>query len=60
MGLLVLVRLAGIDQDDVAALDLLLRLKRLDLLDRPTLGIRTSGRHQAKSPKFGSALLQKV
>ena len=33
MGLLVLVRLAGIDQDDVAALDLLSGLERFDLLD---------------------------
>ena len=34
VGLLVLVRLAGVDQDDVAALDLLGSLERLDLLDR--------------------------
>ena len=33
VGLLVLVRLAGVDQDDVAALDLLRGLERLDLLD---------------------------
>ncbi len=39
MGLLVLVRLAGIDQDDVAALDLLGGLERFDLLDH----LRTCG-----------------
>ncbi len=38
VGLLVLVRLAGIDQDDVAALDLRGCLERFDLLDR----LRTS------------------
>ncbi len=33
VGLLVLVGLARVDQDDVAALDLLRSLERLDLLD---------------------------
>ena len=37
VGLLVLVRLAGVDQDDVAAIDLLRRLEGFDLLDRPAL-----------------------
>ena len=42
VGLLVLVRLARVDQDDVAALDLLRSLERLDLLDcRLHLRIRT-------------------
>ena len=41
VGLLVLVRLAGVDQDDVAALDLLRRLEGLDLLDL-LLGLRWS------------------
>jgi hypothetical protein len=39
--LLVLVRLARVDQDNVAALDLRCRLERLDLLDR--LNTRTTG-----------------
>jgi len=42
VGLLELVRLARVDQDDVAARDLLLRLERLDLLDlSPHLRLRT-------------------
>ncbi len=56
--LLVLVRLAGVDQDDVAGLDLLARLEGLDLLDL-ALDLRIGTGH-AKSPKSGSALLQKV
>ena len=42
VGLLVLVRLAGVDQDDVAALDLLRGLEGLDLLDL-LLGLRAGG-----------------
>ena len=45
VGLLVLVRLAGVDQDDVAALDLLRRLKRLDLLDLSLGAHLGAGRH---------------
>ena len=57
VGLLVLVRLAGVDQDDVAALDLLRGLERLDLLDRCLV----SGRGAiVKSPNSDQLLLQKV
>ncbi len=49
VGLLVLVRLTGVDQDDVAALDLLLRLERLDLLDL-RLAARSVRQSSWKSP----------
>ena len=56
VGVLVLVRLASVDQDDVAVFNLRRCLERLDLLNR--LDPRT-GCHR-KSPKSRSALLQKV
>ncbi len=46
VGLLVLVRLARVDQDDVAALDLLRGLERLDLLDCAWVPASAAGRHQ--------------
>ncbi len=58
MGLLILVRLAGVDQDDVAALDLLRRLEGLDLLDL-LLGLR-GGHGSPKYPNSDPTLLQKV
>ena len=45
VGLLVLVGLARVDQDDVAALDLRLRLERFDLLDHPRLLGSCASRH---------------